>query len=96
MLTISQVDWDDPNSVRQNNVTRCSCISKWSWDGKTAAAGENNTYSASYTMCYKKAPVYFEMKMATFNSSQDFSLQVAHRYHDSEYVNLLRTSSNSC
>ncbi len=82
------VDWHDPNSVKENNVTSCTCIYKWSWDGETAAAGEKNTYSASYSMCYKQLPVYFEMRIATFNSSEDFALEVAHRYHDSEFVHL--------
>ncbi|KAH8910274.1 hypothetical protein BR93DRAFT_471157 [Coniochaeta sp. PMI_546] len=77
-------DWHDPNSVKENNVTSCSCIYKWSWDGETVAAGEKNTYSASYSMCYKQLPVYFEMRIAAFNSSEDFALEVAHRYHDSE------------
>lgn len=88
MLTRSTVDWHDPNSVRQNNVTSCSCIYKWSWDGETAGAGEKNTYSDSYTMCYKQLPVYFEMRIAAFNSSEDFALEIAHRYHDSQYVHL--------
>lgn len=82
----TEVDWHDPNSVRQNNVTSCSCIYKWSWDGKTTAAGRNNTYSDSYTMCYEQLPVYFEMRMAGFNSSEDFAVEIAHRYHDSECV----------
>lgn len=82
----TKVDWHDPNSVRQNNVTSCSCIYKWSWDGKTAGSGENNTYTESYSMCYEQLPVYFEMRIAAFNSSEDFALEMAHRYHDSEYV----------
>lgn len=90
LLTHSlSVDWHDPNSVKENNVTSCSCIYKWSWDGETVAAGEKNIYSASYSMCYKQLPVYFEMRIAAFNSSEDFALEVAHRYHDSEFVDLV-------
>lgn len=89
----SQVDWHDPNSVRQNNVTGCSCISKWSWDGNSTEAGP---VSESYTMCYKKLPVFFEFRIATFNSSEDFSLEIAHRYHDSEYVAVLCDGDTLC
>jgi hypothetical protein len=87
--TVTTVDWHDPNSVRENKVTTCSCISTWSWDGLTAASGEKNTYGTSYSMCYKQLPTYFEMRFATFNSSEDFSLEVAHHYKDSELVFVL-------
>ncbi|KAB5570819.1 hypothetical protein GE09DRAFT_721236 [Coniochaeta sp. 2T2.1] len=79
-------DWHDPNSVPENDVNDCSCIYNWSWDGETTEAGEKNTYSAEYTMCLKQLPTYFEMRLASFNSSQSFELVVAHRYHDSEFV----------
>lgn len=72
--------------MRDNNVASCSCVYKWSWDGTTTEAGEKNTYDGGYTMCYKNLPTWFEMKIAAFNSTQDFSLEIAHHYKDSELV----------
>jgi hypothetical protein len=91
-VTNHKVDWHDPNSVKQNNITGCSCIHKWSWDGETASVGENNTYGEAYSLCYKDLPVYFEMRISAFNSTNDFAVEIAHCYHDSEYVHAASSS----
>ena len=70
----------------ENEVNDCSCIYKWSWDGETTEPGAKNTYSSAYTMCQKQLPVYFEMRIESFNSSQSFELKIAHRYHDAKFV----------
>lgn len=77
-------DWFDPNSVRENTVTTCTCTSSWSWDEVTSANGEKNTYSTQYSVCYKKLPNFFQMKFAGFNTAEDFTLDIAHHYQDSE------------
>ncbi|KAL1868241.1 hypothetical protein VTK73DRAFT_3768 [Phialemonium thermophilum] len=76
--------WHDPNSVRQNNVTSCTCSSEWVWDGVTSANGENNNYTTEYVTCLNAPPSYFAMKFDSFDSAQNFTLDLAHRYKDSE------------
>lgn len=78
------VDWYDPNSVKENDVNFCSCISKWSWDGNTTESGDKNTYNTEYSVCLWELPVSFKMRFYAFNSSQDFRLELAHHYQDSE------------
>lgn len=81
---MTSVDWHDPNSVRENNITSCTCISKWTWDGHTPSKNEKNTYNDQYSMCLLARPTFFEMRIAAFNSSQAIDLEIAHHYTDSE------------
>ncbi|RKU44227.1 hypothetical protein DL546_005435 [Coniochaeta pulveracea] len=77
-------DWHDPNSVKENDITSCTCINKWSWDGYTTSPGQKNTYGADFSICLRDLPTFFEMRFSGFNSTQDFDLEIAHHYTDSE------------
>lgn len=81
---INKVDWHDPNSVKENDITSCTCINKWSWDGYTTSPGQKNTYGADFSICLRDLPTFFEMRFSGFNSTQDFDLEIAHHYTDSE------------
>ena len=81
------VEWFDPNSVKENNVTSCSCSYSWEWDGVTTAPGRNNTFDPLALLpCYHKdqhAP--FEMRVNNFESPNNLTLWISHLYKDSSY-----------
>ena len=86
------VDWEDPNSVKQNNVSSGTCSATWSWDGVTSESGEDNTYPTQFLRCFEALPSFFEMKFNSFDKAENFTLDLAHRYKDSEYVPVTKRS----
>ncbi|KAK4204488.1 hypothetical protein QBC40DRAFT_192113 [Triangularia verruculosa] len=78
----------DPNSVRENNVTSCSCHHGWSWDGVNGSLGSNDWENpvAGYQTClYDNATAtYFRSSVPSFDHPGNFSLEVSHTYHDDE------------
>lgn len=85
LTEILAVEWSDPNSVRENNVSSCTCVSNWTWDGVTTASGEKNTYDTQYAICAEDESTYFEMKFVGFDSAENFTLEIAHHYKDDQY-----------
>lgn len=67
-------------------MTSCTCSSTWSWDGATSVSGEKNTYNSQFVRCLVAPPTYFQMRFDTFDTAENFTLELAHHYRDSEYV----------
>jgi hypothetical protein len=86
VLICRAVDWYDPNSVLENNVTSAHCSSDWTWDGVTSVGSEKNTYNTNYAICLASGETYFEMRFLSFASPKNFSLEIAHHYEDTRYV----------
>ncbi len=80
------VNWFDPNSVKENNVTSCKCSYEWEWDGITQVAGSNNTFDPeAYFVCYDEAPAtVFEMRISQFGGPTNLTLEISHSYKDTE------------
>ncbi|EFX00307.1 hypothetical protein CMQ_7309 [Grosmannia clavigera kw1407] len=79
-----QFDWFDPNSVKENNVTSCSCSYSWHWDGQAAANGANNTYDAvDFLVCSNHHSSLFEMRVNFFSDPTNLTLFMSHYYKDS-------------
>ncbi|KAK0674292.1 hypothetical protein QBC41DRAFT_52758 [Cercophora samala] len=76
----------DPNSVRENNVTSCSCHHGWSWDGVNGSLGAGDWQNpvAGYQLCWRDNSTYFTSSVPWFDHPGNFSLEVAHTYHDDE------------
>ncbi|KAK4179662.1 hypothetical protein QBC36DRAFT_308013 [Triangularia setosa] len=81
-----EVTLHDPNSVRENNVTSCSCHHGWSWDGVNGSLSSTDwrTPVASYQICWVGDSTYFKSSVQSFEHPGNFSLEVAHTYHDDE------------
>lgn len=80
-------NWYDPNSKLENDITNCSCSTSWHWDGVAATQGPRNNYNIdTYDICFRGPETFFEMKVTNFVHGK-FSLSMAHRYKDSQYVN---------
>ncbi|KAK3295724.1 uncharacterized protein B0H64DRAFT_152767 [Chaetomium fimeti] len=81
--------WSDPNSVRQNSVTSGSCQTSWAWDGVTKhdADPDGSDPVASYRSCWiDDDATYFKVAVPGFWHPGNFTLELAHRYRDDEYV----------
>ncbi|KAK4650351.1 hypothetical protein QC762_706665 [Podospora pseudocomata] len=76
----------DPNSVRENNVTSCSCHHTWSWDGVNGSLSTTDwrTPVAGYQLCWRDDWTFFKSSVPSFEHPGNFSLEVAHTYHDDE------------
>ncbi|KAL8419546.1 hypothetical protein RB594_002669 [Gaeumannomyces avenae] len=78
-------DWFDPNSVRENNVSACSCKYSWKWDSVTLAPGDRNSFDAEgYSVCQinHQTTTFFEMKINSFHAADNFTLSLGRRYRD--------------
>ncbi len=79
------VQWRDPNSVAQNNVTSGTCNSgAWEWDGAAGSLGGHNNAPTSYATCYLAGQSYFKARFVDFENSDNFTIEVTHRYQDSQ------------
>lgn len=77
-------NWYDPNAKLENNVTSCSCSTSWNWDGVATSQGPRNDYDIdTYNICFRGPETFFEMKVTRF-AHEKFSLNMAHRYKDSQ------------
>ena len=70
--------------MRQNNITSTTCNATWLWDGESVIGGDDNSLDTPYDPCYRDDSVYFAMRLMTFYNPGNFTLQLAHQYHDSE------------
>jgi hypothetical protein len=88
------VQWFDPNSVRQNLVTSGLCTTRWAWDGTTPiSANEDGTGGAvGYRRCWSDKETSFDVVVPSFFHPGNFTIEMAHRYRDDEYVMLLGSS----
>lgn len=80
------VSWHDPNSVRQNNVTSCTCRQSWAWDGKTSIDQDPDGLNTRLQTCWRDARTYFGAKLLIFQNARNFTLELAHNYKDDEQV----------
>ncbi|CAK7218605.1 hypothetical protein SBRCBS47491_003561 [Sporothrix bragantina] len=79
-----QVKWFDPNSVKENNVTACTCSYTWKWDGQTTIRGDNNSFDAvDFVVCTNQYPSVFEMRVNNFMGPSNLTLFMSHFYKDS-------------
>ncbi|KAH6636324.1 hypothetical protein F5144DRAFT_487202 [Chaetomium tenue] len=81
--------WSDPNSVRQNSVTSGHCQTSWAWDGVTKhqADPDGSNPVAEYRSCWiNDDATYFKVAVPGFWHPGNFTLELAHRYRDDEYV----------
>jgi hypothetical protein len=77
-------------------VSSCTCTSKWSWDGETSESGDKNTYITEFLVCQQSPPSYFQMKFNSFGTADNFTLELAHHYKDSEYVDSYSVHAGKC
>lgn len=59
----------------------------------TSESGENNTYADEFVRCLQVLPGYFQMRFSSFDTAENFTLELAHHYRDSEYVDNLSRST---
>ncbi|KAK3379538.1 hypothetical protein B0T24DRAFT_717088 [Lasiosphaeria ovina] len=84
-LCEAMFNWYDPNSIKENPVSSCVCNYTWAWDGVTGI-GENGTEidDGAYDLCWQGDMTYFEMRLVSFHTAENFTLELGHRYHDDE------------
>jgi hypothetical protein len=60
----------------------------WSWDGMTKhnASADGSDPVVGYHGCWIDDKSYFKAALPSFWQPGIFSLELAHRYHDDEYV----------
>ncbi|KAK3368109.1 hypothetical protein B0H63DRAFT_514799 [Podospora didyma] len=75
-----ELNMHDPNSELQNRVTSCACNVTWAWDGATDI--DNGNGGSSYKICWMDDETFFEMRLLTFQSVNNFSMELAHSYKD--------------
>ncbi|KAK3939921.1 hypothetical protein QBC46DRAFT_138541 [Diplogelasinospora grovesii] len=81
-------DWYDPNSVKENPVSSCTCNSTaFSWDGTEGTTNTNISNSGgAYELCSWAGNdhdySYFEMRLFSFQTAENFTLEIAHHYKD--------------
>jgi hypothetical protein len=80
------VDWFDPNSVKENDVTSSKCSYTWKWDGVTAKHGANNTFNSEDMLpCeHNGERTPFEMRVNGFRGPTNLTLWISHYYKDTE------------
>ncbi len=85
-LTVHKVDWSDPNSVPENNVTSGTCNSgAWEWDGTAVSAGGKVSYPSANTVCYSQGPLnYLQFRFVGFSNAENFTVEIVHRYMDDQ------------
>jgi hypothetical protein len=75
--------------VRQNSVTSGHCQTSWAWDGVTKhqADPDGSNPVAAYRSCWiDDDATYFKVAVPGFWHPGNFTLELAHRYRDDEYV----------
>ena len=72
----------DPNSDLENRVTSCACNVSWAWDGATDI---DNGVDSSYKTCWLDRDTFFEMRLRTFQTVNNFSMELVHHYRDDVY-----------
>ncbi|KAK0732885.1 hypothetical protein B0T21DRAFT_385060 [Apiosordaria backusii] len=76
----------DPNSVRENNVTSCNCHHNWEWNGVNGSLRSTDWENpvAGYQLCWFDSTTFFKSSVPSFEHPGNFSVEVAHTYHDDE------------
>lgn len=82
------VNWHDPNSVRQNNVSSTSCTQTFSWDGVNPIGSEDGFGGGPSVTCFRDDSSYFASTLLHFKDPSNITIQLAHMYLDAEYVSL--------
>lgn len=65
-------------------MSSTNCSATWNWWVDTVIGGDDNPVDIPYKACWQDDRTYFAMRLTSFVNPGNFTLQLAHSYHDPE------------